>query len=288
MEALKPFTISIVVPSYNQAQFLPATLDSLLAQDDPALEIVVVDGGSTDGSVDIIRRYEKHLAGWTSERDRGQSDALNKGFARVQGEWLGWLNSDDLLQPGALRELRAHIARDPSRQWWIGGGHFIDARERPFRPYRAPHGLTEPAQLHDWSEFWFAQPSTFFRRSLYDAAGASIREDLHYAMDLDLWLRFLKIAAPGFIDAELSVYRHHPSGKTESASVGGEAEIVRVLVEHIGAERAMSRVRRLASERNALRRAWDRWSMLLEPITAAGSKLRSRLARLAARKDPRP
>lgn len=268
--------ISIVVPSFNQAQFLAATLDSLLAQNDPALEIVLVDGGSTDGSVDVIGRYEKHLAWWTSERDRGQSDALNKGFARASGEWLGWLNSDDLLLPGALGQLREHIAREPQRQWWIGGGHFIDARERPLRPYRAPHGLAEAAQLHDWSEFWFAQPSTFFRRSLYQEAGTTIREDLHYAMDLDLWLRFLKISAPGFIDAELSVYRHHPSGKTEAASVNGEAEIVRVLAEHLGIECALGRVRNLARERNALRRAWDRWAPVLDPLMAFAGKFRRR------------
>lgn len=153
--------ISIVVPSYQQGRFLAATLDSLLAQKDPDLEILVVDGGSRDESVAVIERYAPHLAWWVSEKDRGQSDAINKGFARATGEWLGWLNSDDLLLPGALATVREHIRAQPEIDWWTGSGHFISAEGQWLYAYGRTAELREPAQLSDWRTHWIAQPSTF-------------------------------------------------------------------------------------------------------------------------------
>lgn len=263
---MKSVWLSVVVPSYNQAQFLEATLQSILSQGEPGVEVLVVDGGSTDGSVDIIRRYADRLAWWVSEKDRGQSHAINKGFERAQGEWLAWLNSDDLWLPGALTALRQAQAREPERQWWIGGGYFIDGRGRRFRDYAAPRGLQTPEQLSDWQQHWFAQPSTFFRRSMFAQVGGAVREDLHYAMDLDLWLRLLRVAAPGMLDAEVSVYRHHEQGKTHAMSVPGEAEIVRTLAEHLGLEAALDRVRRLAAERDALQFNKERIERKLAPL----------------------
>lgn len=271
--------ISIVVPSYNQARYLEATVRSLLAQDDPGLEIILVDGGSTDGSLEIIRRYADRLAWWVSEADRGQSHALNKGFARARGKWLAWLNSDDLLLPGALATLREHIAADASRQWWIGGGYFIDGRGVRFRDYRAPTGLEVPHQLAEWREHWFAQPSTFFRRNFFEDAGGLVKEELHYAMDLDLWLRFLKLAAPGRIDAELSVYRHHAEGKTEAMAVEGEAEITRVVAEHLGIEAALGRVRWLAEQKRMLELYQRRMERAFAPVLAPYRWLKKRLSR---------
>ena len=226
----------------------------------------MIDGGSTDRSVDIIRAYADRLVWWESETDRGQSHALNKGFVRAKGAWLGWLNSDDLLLPGALQTLRQHIDAQRDREWWIGGGYFIDDKGHRFRDYGPPHGLQEPCQLNDWRQFWFAQPSTFFRRSLFDKAGRQLDEHLHYAMDLDLWLRFLKIAPPGFIDAEISVYRHHVLGKTHALSVNGEAEIVGVVAAHLGLESALERVRNLAAERNALQQYKQQLESRLRPL----------------------
>ena len=165
--------ISIVVPSFNQAQFIELTLQSLLSQDVEGLEIIVVDGGSTDGSVEVIRRYADRLTAWVSEPDRGQSHAINKGFAQAKGEWLGWLNSDDLMLPKALRTLQHHVTQVPDQQWWIGAGWFIDDKGHRLRKYGAPIGLTASAQLSDWREHWFAQPSTFFKRSLFVRAGGA-------------------------------------------------------------------------------------------------------------------
>lgn len=257
--------LSIVVPSYNQCRFLDATLSSLFGQDDPSLEVIVIDGGSSDESLEVIRNWESRLAFWVSEKDRGQSHALNKGFARCSGEWLGWLNSDDLLLRGALSELRRHIAARPQVKWWTGSGHFIDAGGRFLYRYGKPAELTDPAQLSDWRTHWIAQPSTFFSRELYEAAGGSVREDLHYAMDLDLWLRLLKLAPAGTISLEMSAYRYHEAGKTSAMSVEGEAEIVRVLAAHLGLELALDRVRLIAADRDAFLRRADRYERLLRP-----------------------
>lgn len=255
-----------MVPSYNQGRFLDATLRSLFEQDDPNLEVLLVDGGSTDESIGVIQRWAPRLAWWVSEKDRGQSHAINKGFERATGDWLGWLNSDDLLLPGALVALRAHIAEQPGIEWWTGSGQFIDEGGRHLHPYGAPPQLTDPAQLSDWRTHWIAQPSTFFSRRLYAKAGNQVREDLHYAMDLDLWLRLLKLAPAGAIAQQLSAYRLHDAGKTTSLAVAGEAEIVKVLAEHIGLELALDRVRMTAAERDSFLRRANRYERLLAPL----------------------
>jgi glycosyltransferase involved in cell wall biosynthesis len=272
-------SISIVIPSFNQGKFIEMTLESLFDQEYPSLELIVIDGGSTDGSVEIIKRYSNRLSYWVSEKDRGQSHAINKGFMRASGEWLGWLNSDDLILPNALQILGKCIINEENQPWWIGGGYFINDRGRRFRDFRPPVGLREPNQLNDWSRYWFAQPSTFFSRELFDRAGGFVREDLHYAMDLELWLRFLKLVAPGFIQAEISVCRQHVGGKTHALAIDGEAEIVKVLSEHLGIEAALERIRNLAAERDALKLYCQRINIVLHPLTLLYRAV-SRLKRL--------
>jgi glycosyltransferase involved in cell wall biosynthesis len=267
--------ISAVVPSFNQAAFIGLTLESLLGQGDPDLEIIVVDGGSTDGSVDIIRRYADRLAWWVSESDRGQSHALNKGFARASGEWLCWLNSDDMLLPGALRTVRTSIEQDPKREWWIGGGDFVDQRGRFVRSHVPPIGLSSADQLGDWRHFWFAQPSTFFSRPLFQASGGVLREDLHYAMDLDLWIRFIKRAAPGFIESKLSAYRIHEAAKTGALTVPAEMEIVRLLMDSLGMDAVMSRVECIAADRLDFEQKYRRLQAYARPFIGAYSRLKS-------------
>lgn len=282
---MKP-RISVVVPSFNQGRFLGETLESLFTQDDPNIEVIVVDGASTDGSVDVIRRYADRLAWWVSEGDRGQSHALNKGFARATGEWLCWLNSDDMLLPGALPALRAAVAREPQREWWIGGGHFVDKRGRSIRHYQPPIGLAAAAQLDDWRRFWFAQPSTFFSRALYDACGGQVREDLHYAMDLDLWLRFLQRAAPGFIESGLSAYRLHEAAKTAALTVPAEMEIVRLIIEVLGLDAAMARIGCIAADRLEFEQKYRRLLPYAHPFVRAYSQLKSVWLRLPGVRAP--
>lgn len=272
--------VSIVVPSYNQGQFLDESLRSLFDQKDPNLEVLLVDGGSVDDSTKVIERWSSRLAWWESEKDRGQSHALNKGFARATGQWLGWLNSDDLLLPGALAQLRAQIESRPDVQWWTGGGRFIDVTGREISSYEATENLIRAEQLSDWRQHWIAQPSTFFTRAIYDAVGGNIREELHYAMDLELWLRLLKIAPPGRVPAPLSAYRTHAAGKTSAMAVQGEAEIVSVLAEHLGLELALDRVRLIATDRDAFLRRAERCERLLRPMSAPYSRVKRFLRQL--------
>jgi glycosyltransferase involved in cell wall biosynthesis len=271
---LSDFRISIVVPSYNQGRFLEATLRSLFDQNDPNLEVLLVDGGSDDESMDVIQRWVPRLAWWVSEKDRGQSHAINKGFEHATGEWLGWLNSDDLLLPGALLALRQQIAAQPGTKWWTGGGQFIDERGGFLWRYGPPAALIAASELSDWRARWIAQPSTFFSRELYSQAGNCVREDLHYAMDLDLWLRLLQLAPAGVINRELSAYRLHGEGKTTSMYVGGEAEIVKVLISHLGVDLALDRVRMTAGEREMYRMRSERFERRLRPLLGIYSSLR--------------
>ena len=213
--------ISLVTPSFNQGQFLEATLQSVLSQGYPRLEYVVVDGGSTDGSVDILRRYAPHLTSWVSEPDEGQTDALVKGFARCSGVVMNWLNSDDLLRPGALFAVaRAYMQGGPD----LIAGRCRDFRDDPEQPvgHFIPTGHTFPECLRFWDgSYRYHQPCTFFSRSAYERAGGLDR-GLHYLMDYDFYCRVL--ALPGArvreIDDELSAFRLHPDAKTSRAKDG--------------------------------------------------------------------
>lgn len=251
-------SFSVVVPSYNQAAFLGAALDSLVAQNAPDLEIIVIDGGSVDGTREVVAGYAEAIAYWESERDNGQSHALNKGFARATGQWLGWLNSDDLLLPGAIDTLRRAISERPSVRWVAGGGWFIDAGGKRKTPYPAPRQPLGARDLAPWTYNWFAQPGCFFRRDLFEAAGALLREDLHYAMDLDLWLRMGVHDRLEPVQAELGAYRLHGDSKTVAERPEMETEVVRVLFENLGMEAALARVQVLASDKFLLEHRYRR------------------------------
>lgn len=178
--------ISVVTPSYQQAQYLGATLESVRTQEYPHLEHCVVDGGSTDGSVDVIRGHAGQLSWWVSEKDRGQSDAINKGFARTTGEVVCWLNSDDLFEPRALWTVGEAFASDPRMQFFAGGASWLSP-DGSCAPVTAS-AATFADLLRYMAGVYLPQPAVFFRRSLLQKVGP-ISGDLHYGMDLDLWLR---------------------------------------------------------------------------------------------------
>jgi len=207
-------SISIVVPNYNGAATLDATLRCLVDQQYPGLEIIVVDGGSTDGSVEIIRKFEPHLAWWVSEKDGGQSEALNKGLVRCTGEIVNWLCSDDLLTPGALKLVGEKFAADPSMDVLVGSCEKVSIKG-------------------DWSSMWksdagrielmpccnpIPQSSCFFRRRLL-VRRPPVDETLHYTMDFELWCYFKSQGARFVVyDEVLSIFQFSDNNKT---AVGG-------------------------------------------------------------------
>lgn len=182
-----PF-LSIVIANYNYGHLLPATIDSILSQDCDDYEIIVVDGGSVDDSIGVIRRYEDKISWWVSEPDNGQSNAFNKGFSHARGKFLTWLNADDILLPGTIREVKRKLIKHPEAAWATGNlvrfshkdGTVI---EYPWGPHILPYWLQGPGKVTV-----FFGPTTFWSREAYDAIGP-IDESLHLAMDVDYWYR---------------------------------------------------------------------------------------------------
>jgi len=220
--------VTIVTPSFNQAAFVEATLRSVLLQGYPRLEYLVMDGGSTDGSVEIIRRYERWLAGWVSEKDHGQSHAINKGFVKASGEVVAWLNSDDRLMPGALQAVaRAVLARRDAAAW-IGAARSVTPAGRLIY-VNEPRGLELPS-LADWGGAGgFVQPAAFFSRAAVVRAGP-LDERLHFAFDLDF---FLRLAEQGPLVGTREVWAEETihSGAKTAAQRGrslAEAHVVQI------------------------------------------------------------
>ncbi len=213
-------TISIVTCSYQQRRTLERTMRSALEQDYPALEYIVVDGGSTDGSRAVIERHAARLAWWVSEPDRGQTHALVKGFARARGEVLGWLCSDDLLLPGALKRVGEFFGAHPGVLAAYGDALWIDAEGRFLRPKKEME-FSRFVFLFDHN--YVPQPSMFWRRSLYDAVrGLDPRFDL--SMDADLWERFSAVTRIARIPAYLSCMRHYDGQKVRARRADALAE----------------------------------------------------------------
>jgi glycosyltransferase involved in cell wall biosynthesis len=207
--------VSIVTPSYNQARFLEETIRSVLDQDYPRLEYLVVDGGSDDGSVDVIERYADRLAWWTSEPDAGQAAALNKGFARAGGEILGWLSSDDTLLPGAVSRVVAELERDRDAQLVYGEALFVDESGRELFPL-PPRPFDVAAMVRACANH-VVQPGSLFRRRALDLAGP-LDEDAHYLFDFQFALRLWRAGGKAAsVPDRLATYRVH----AESKSGGG-------------------------------------------------------------------
>jgi len=206
-------TISIVTISYNQGQFLEKTIRSVLDQGYSHLEYVVIDGGSTDHSVDIIRKYEDRLAYWISEPDRGQSHALNKGFERCSGHLLGWLNSDDYFLPGALEAFAAAWREDPRAGAWVGDAQLVYPDGKIYK-------LQQPGPLHrdaiaDWEVNGFSQPACLFSRAAWEAC-KPIDETLYIPMDFDLWMKMARDFTFRRIPSTLAAATIHPEAKTQA------------------------------------------------------------------------
>jgi len=205
--------ISVVTPSYNQGAFLEDTIRSVLSQDYPNLEHLVIDGGSTDDSVRVIERYADRLTYWVSEPDRGQSHAVNKGFARASGDLLMWLNSDDRLEPGALRTVAREAEQFKDVGAFVGEGQMVNTAGKVVY-YRRPGELTFDGFCRWLDGGDFMQPSCFFRREAWEAAGP-LDERLHISLDVDLWLRMVQAVKFRGINQLLSTSLAHEAAKTQ-------------------------------------------------------------------------
>lgn len=208
---MKAPRISVITPSFNQGPFLEDTLRSVLDQQWPALEYIVVDGASTDGSADIIARHQRHLAWWTTEPDRGQSHAINKGLARCTGDIVCWLNSDDCLEPGALRAVAEGLG-EPGASAVVGDCLRIDVRSRKQDLLKGAFAGRR-ALLRYWETYTMHQPSVFWRREVLQKVGL-LDESLHLAMDYDYWLRISRHFAFRVLGRTLSRAHWHAAAKT--------------------------------------------------------------------------
>jgi glycosyltransferase involved in cell wall biosynthesis len=200
--------ISLVTPVFNSARYLEATIHSVLGQNYPNLEYIIIDGGSTDGSLNIIRKYESQVHFWTSEADRGMYDAINKGFARSTGALMGWISATDLLHAGALFVVGGVFRTFPEVEWITG---------RP-TGFNDEGMAVEFLKLRQWSRVPFLaganryiqQESTFWRRSLWECAGGRVDDTRRSASDFELWVRFFRYAKLYPVDALIGGFRSHP------------------------------------------------------------------------------
>jgi glycosyltransferase involved in cell wall biosynthesis len=216
--------VSIVTPSFNQAQFLEETLRSVLEQDYPKIEYIVVDGGSTDGSQDIIRRYQDRLAFWISEKDLGQTDAVNKGFAAAHGEIFAWLNSDDTYRPGAIAEAVAFLRSHPEIGMVYGHAFYVDEAGRILAPY--PTGRTDLKGLRR-GVTTIPQQAMFFRSKLWRMVGP-LDPSFFYAMDYDLWVRIAGVSPIALCHRPWANFRIHSASKSLTAASRCWPEMIRV------------------------------------------------------------
>ena len=237
--------ISILTPSYNQGQYVEQTIQSVLSQLDPDFEHLVIDGGSTDETVDVLKKY-RHLQ-WVSERDGGQSDALRKGLAMCGGEIVGWINSDDYFDAGAFAAVRK-VFENPSVRWLVGNLSYVFDEsgdviaDKSQRPTHA--ALVENPDI-------VRQQPTFFRRDLLQEVGGW-NPQYHMTMDYDLWTRMARVADPTLIDRNLAFFRFHRGQKSTAKNVEIQARELAEIMSREGA--SAGEVRRLLSRKRMMLR----------------------------------
>jgi glycosyltransferase involved in cell wall biosynthesis len=212
-------SITIVTPSFRQARYLERTILSVLGQNYPKLEYFVLDGGSTDGSVDIIKKYADRIAFWVSEKDGGQSAAINKGLKRATGDIVGWLNSDDTLAPGSLHRIGTYYQQHPEVDLLYGHTCLIDSEDNVSR--RLVAIPTNAHELITYTHDIWSQPGTTWRRKLHERLGY-LDESLHCMMDGDWWIRSALNARIGFTPHHLANLRIHSETKTSSPALAAK------------------------------------------------------------------
>lgn len=216
--------ISIITPSLNQGRYLETCIRSILDQEYANLEYMVIDGGSTDESLSIIKKYEGQINFWVSEKDRGQSDAINKGLKRATGELVAWLNADDFYLPGALQAFADAYIDNPSASFFFGNGHRVDEQGRFISFFFREGKVLFNQQALIYGLNYILQPSTAINRVLLEDVGY-LNENLHYVLDTDLWIRLSKIADPVAIQSTIAASREYGETKTSTGSFKRVEEI---------------------------------------------------------------
>jgi len=228
--------ITIVTPTYNRADFLETTIRSVLLQGYPNLEYIIIDGGSTDNSIELIKKYNKWISYWVSEKDRGQSDAINKGFAKAKGEIINWLNSDDTLMPGALKAVaEGFMGTDSNTGGVVGLGYYTDVKGNLYPIVPRPSSLDYETLLKEWGPKIIWQPACFYTKEAWEKSGP-LDEELYFCMDMDLWLKIAKKFKFKKIDSYLACALKHESAKTTAMREYMAVEHALILLKRYGAE----------------------------------------------------
>lgn len=238
--------ITVVTPTLDQARFIERSLESVLAQRGAfELEYLVQDGGSTDGTLDILRRYERRLA-WRSEPDAGQADAVNRALRRSTGDVVGWLNSDDLLLPGALDRVARAFAENPGAMWLHGGCTIVDEEDRPIRRWVAAyksHRARRYSRRALLLENFVSQMTVFWRREALAQAG-ELDPDLHLSFDYEYWLRLARLGDPLWLEEPLAAFRWYRTSKSGANFVRQSAEEYQAFLRHAPADAGWLRLRK--------------------------------------------
>ncbi|MGH9628378.1 MAG: glycosyltransferase family 2 protein [Bryobacteraceae bacterium] len=220
--------VSIVTPSYNMARFLGETIESVLSQDYPHIEYIVMDGGSTDGTVDLLRKYEGRLR-YLSEPDKGQGDAVNRGFRLSEGQIFTFLNADDTYLPGAVSAAVRAFEAHPQAGVVYGDAYHVKEGGEIIGPY--PTQAFDPERFR--TQCYICQPASFLQRDVFERAGM-LNPELHFALDYDLWIRISRLAPMRKIDEYLATSRMHENNKTLGQLPRVFEEVFGVLKKHYG------------------------------------------------------
>jgi glycosyltransferase involved in cell wall biosynthesis len=226
-------SITVVIPSLNQGRFFRECIESIISQAYRKIEIIVIDGGSSDETVSIIKEYDDLIAYWISEPDQGQSNAINKGFKKSSGEVVAWLNSDDYYLPGALEKIAQAFNANPIAPFYFADGLRVNERGDKISKFFSAivPAFDKKAFTHGLN--YILQPSTFINRNALEQVGY-INENLHYGMDSDLWMRLSNLGAPQAIQAVISASREYADTKTSSGSFKRVEELRQIAMTHSG------------------------------------------------------